>query len=66
MKVPSIWFPHSSIWPRWLRYIEFKIRTKVFKQPSYLIDLWTIGHTEFVCEHDLDLEKDGNKYFHQQ
>jgi len=39
-------FPHSSIWPRWLRWIEFQIRVKLFKQRSYFIDKWTIEKSQ--------------------
>jgi len=51
------WFPHSSIWPRWLRILELRIRMKVFKQNSYLIDNWKVLEGEMEVTHGLDLEE---------
>ena len=35
--------PFLPYWtPRFLRVLEFRIRTKIFRQKRYLIDRWTI------------------------
>jgi hypothetical protein len=59
IKATNPWFPYESIWPRWLRYLEFIIRVKVFKQSSYLIDKWTIEESgEIETIHGIDLEEE--------
>lgn len=61
------WFPHSSIWPRWLRLWEWAIRVKLFGQRSYLIDHWTIEKAEEIeCQHGIDLELELTKSFKEE
>lgn len=58
-KFTEPWFPHSSIWPRWLRWIELQIRMKLFRQSGYFIDCWTIEEAQDVeTQYGLDLEEE--------
>lgn len=40
VKKYSRWFSYDA-W-RWVRVVEWTIRIKVFRQPSYLIDRWIV------------------------
>lgn len=59
VKVLTPWLTYDS--PRWMRKIEYYIRTLIFRQPKYLIDKWTVEATEndeYSAMHSLDLEKE--------
>jgi len=43
--------------PRWMRYVEMFIRTKIFGQPRYFIDRWTIEEIDdAVSLHGFNIE----------
>lgn len=67
VKSTKPWFPHSSIWPRPLRWFEHHIRVHWFGQRSYFIDLWTIEKAqEIECQHGIDLELELTKAFKEE
>jgi len=57
IKVTNPWLTFAA--PRWLRVVEHFLRVRILRQPSYLIDLWTIENAEEIeSVHGLDLEQE--------
>ena len=67
VKSTKPWFPHSSVWPRPLRWFEHHIRVHWFGQRSYFIDNWTIEKSEMLdIQYGMDLELELTKAFRDE